>query len=126
MRHFHYERSLNLSYNTILPGWTSWPGEPGHTLIGEKGRRRREQNFEGSPYPNLQSPTAPSRIDGWIECHGTDIKGLRSYLVGDHTSQGFEARNFTAGPVGVPEAAVASEHALLVGQETGFVLPCPR
>jgi hypothetical protein len=31
-----------------------------------------------------------------------------------------------AGPAGVPEAAVAWGHALPVGQETGYVLPCPR
>ncbi len=31
-----------------------------------------------------------------------------------------------AGPAGVFEAAVASRHALPVGQETGYVSPCPR
>lgn len=59
--------------------------------------------------------------------HGTDIKGLRSYLLGTKRAKGGKTGLATlAGPAGVFESAVVSEHALLVGQETGYVLPCQR
>jgi hypothetical protein len=63
-----------------------------------------------------------------MDANGPDIRGLRSYLIGDRAGQegGVLVARMLAGPAGVPEVAVAWGHALPVGQETGYVLPCPR
>jgi hypothetical protein len=57
MRHFHYERSLHLSYNTVLPGQFSFAGErPAWSRLVSRRKETRTTNSIGVP-ASLKFPT---------------------------------------------------------------------
>ncbi len=123
MRHFHYERPLHLSYNTTLTWGNLAPGrDPAsgtvHTSRKETPTRTRcKSKISDSMGQELMVESVSRnchRKAAFLHGYG-HWAGHRRFMV-----------SYFCRPGRVFGAAVASKQALPVGQETGYLLPCPR